>query len=224
LASASSSRRDRRRNRTARLLQRSRWQEHRSLLGLEPVDHVAARQSMGRIWSACAHTRSGRSFRIHSENTRCATAVRRRGRPRFPVSEISRHSGCAPACAICCTGRTPPVGIVQHGGSAKPRTHPRRRRFKRRGPQTCAEDLGCLCSDSESWIQATLAGDIGGLHKAGAGVVRVTCIITPLSPWSRTGSIRSSWRSRAGFVNRRHYRSEDRGPKMPGTASQAVDA
>jgi hypothetical protein len=60
--------------------------------------------------------------------------------------------------------------------------------------------------------------------QGGAGVVRVTCIITPLSPWSRTGSIRSSWRSRAGFVNRRHYRSEDRGPKMPGAASQAVDA
>jgi hypothetical protein len=190
---------------------------------------------MGRIWSARAHIRPGRSFHIHSEDTGCATGVRRRGRPRFPVSEISRHSGCAPACAIRCTGRTPPVGIVQHGGSAKPRTHPRRRRFKRRGPQTCAEDLGCLFTsmerthgsyalNSESWIQATLAGDIGGLHKAGAGVVRVTCIITPLSPWSRTGSIRSSWRSRAGFVNRRHYRSEDRGPKMPGAASQAVDA
>jgi hypothetical protein len=79
----------------------------RSLLGLEPVDHVAARQGMGRIWSARAHTRPGRSFRFHSENTRCATGVRRRGRPRFPVSEISRHSNGEPACAIRCTGRTP---------------------------------------------------------------------------------------------------------------------
>jgi hypothetical protein len=116
-ASVSSSRRDRRRNRTARLLQRRRLQQHRWLLGLEPVDHVGAHQSMGRIWSARAHTRSGRSFRLHSENTRCATGVRRRGHPRFTASEISRHSNCEPACAIRCTAQTPPVGIVQHVGS-----------------------------------------------------------------------------------------------------------
>jgi hypothetical protein len=36
-----------------------------------------------------------------------------------------------------------------------------------------------------------------------AGVVRVTRIITRLLPWSRTGTIHSGWRSRAGFVNRR---------------------
>jgi hypothetical protein len=82
--------------------------QHRSLLGLEPVDHVAARQGIRRIWSARAHARPGWSFRIHSENTRCATGARRRGRPRFPVSKISRHSNCEPACAIRCTGRTPP--------------------------------------------------------------------------------------------------------------------
>jgi hypothetical protein len=63
---------------------------------------------MGRIWSARAHTLPGRSFPVHSEDTRCATSVRRRGRPRFPVSEISRHSNGEPACAIRCTGRTPP--------------------------------------------------------------------------------------------------------------------
>jgi hypothetical protein len=87
-------------------------------------------------------------------------------------------------------------------------------------------------------IQANLAGGIGGLHKAGTGVVRVTRIITRLSPWSRT-TIRSGWRSRAGFVNRRRYygpyiaaaglqdlnpQRGSRGPKMLGTASQAVDA
>jgi hypothetical protein len=27
--------------------------------------------------------------------------------------------------------------------------------------------------------------------------VRVMCVLTPLSPWGRTGTIRSSWRSRA---------------------------
>jgi len=45
-ASASSSRLDRRRNRPARLLQRRRLQQHRSLPGLEPVDHVAARRGL----------------------------------------------------------------------------------------------------------------------------------------------------------------------------------
>jgi hypothetical protein len=70
-----------------------------------------------------------------------------------------------------------------------------------------------------SAIQATLVGGIGGLHKAGAGVVRVTRIITPLSPWSQTGTIS------AGFVNRQSYsaariaRSED-----AGMTSQAIDA
>ena len=38
-------------------------------------------------------------------------------------------------------------------------------------------------TESESEIQVTLVGGIGGLHKAGAGVVRVTRIITRLSPW-----------------------------------------
>jgi hypothetical protein len=33
-----------------------------SLLGPEPVDHVAPRQGMGRIWSARAHAPPGRSF------------------------------------------------------------------------------------------------------------------------------------------------------------------
>jgi hypothetical protein len=41
--------------------------------------------------------------------------------------------------------------------------------------------------------------------------VRVTCVLTRLSPWGRTGTIRSSWRSRAGafrsfqaWIGRRH--------------------
>ena len=109
-SSASSSRPDRRCNRAARLLQHSRLQQHRSLLGLEPVDHVAARQGMGRIWSTRAHIRPGRLFHVHNEDTRCATGVRGRGYPRFPVSEISRHSNCEPACAVRCTGRTPRSG------------------------------------------------------------------------------------------------------------------
>ncbi len=47
---------------------------HRSFLGLEPVDRGAARQGMGRICSARAHTRPGLSLLIHSESTRCAQA------------------------------------------------------------------------------------------------------------------------------------------------------
>jgi hypothetical protein len=39
-----------------------------------------------------------------------------------------------------------------------------------------------------------------GFTKREAGVERLTRIITRLSPWSRTGTICSGWRSRAGFV------------------------
>jgi hypothetical protein len=95
------------RNRPALLLQRHRLRQHRSLLGLESVDHVAARQGLGRIWSTRAHTRSERSFHLHSEHARCGTGVQRRSRPHFPVNEIFGHSNGQPACAIRCTGRTP---------------------------------------------------------------------------------------------------------------------
>jgi hypothetical protein len=36
---------------------------------------------------ARAHARPGRSFRIHSEDTRCTIGVQRRGRPHFPVKD-----------------------------------------------------------------------------------------------------------------------------------------
>jgi len=77
-------------------------------------------------------------------DTRCATGVRRRGRPRFPVGEISHHSNGESACAIRCTGRTPPrVRIVL--------TPDRRSRVRRRAASVQAlaalghppKDLGC---------------------------------------------------------------------------------
>jgi len=43
-----------------------------------------------KIWVAligCAHTRPGRSFRITGENARCAKAMRRSARPRFPAQD-----------------------------------------------------------------------------------------------------------------------------------------
>jgi hypothetical protein len=106
-ALASSSRPHRRRNRSARPLQRRRLQQHRSLLGLQLVDYVAARQGMIRIRSDLAHAWPGRSFHLHSENTRCGTGVQRHGRRRFPVSEISCYFSDEPACAVRRTGRTP---------------------------------------------------------------------------------------------------------------------
>jgi hypothetical protein len=114
-ASASSSRPDGRRNRPARLLQRRRLPHNRSHMGLEQVDHAAAGQGMGRIWSACSHTRPGWSFRIHSENTRCVTGVRRRGHPHFPVRKISRHSNGEPVQSAA-QGEHAVVGVVQHFG------------------------------------------------------------------------------------------------------------
>jgi hypothetical protein len=115
-ASASSSRPDRRRNRAARLLQRRRLQQHCSLLGPEPVDHVVARQGMGRIWSACAHTRPGRSFHTHSEKTDvpqvCATAA--------ALASPSAKSLVIPTVSlpVQSTARDehPVIGVVQHFG------------------------------------------------------------------------------------------------------------
>jgi hypothetical protein len=56
-----------------------------------------------------------------------------------------------------------------------------------------------------------MAGGIGWSVKAGGWVMRVTRALTRLSPWGQTGTIRSSWRSRAvafrGFqawIGRRH--------------------
>jgi len=46
-----------------------------------------------------------------------------------------------------------------------------------------------------------MTGGIGGFHKTRAGVVRVTCIIIRLSPWSRTATICSGWCPSRGFRN-----------------------
>jgi hypothetical protein len=62
---------------------------------------------MIRIRSDLAHAWPGRSFHLHSENTRCGTGVQRHGRRRFPVSEISCYFSDEPAWAVRCTGRTP---------------------------------------------------------------------------------------------------------------------
>ena len=62
-----------------------------------------------------------------------------------------------------------------------------------------------LCSDSGSWIQATIACSIERVcKKRGAGVVRVTCVLTRLSPWSQAGTIRSSWRGFQALMGRCH--------------------
>jgi hypothetical protein len=50
-----------------------------------------------------------------------------------------------------------------------------------------------------------MVGGNGGLQEAGAGVVRVTRIITRLSPWGRTGTIRSRRRVNPSMPDR--YRS-----------------
>ena len=78
------------------------------------------------------------------------------------------------------------------------------------GSQTFAEDLSSPVSEERTHASYALIPRIGfkrpwpsasvDFTKREAGVVRVTCIITRLSPWSRTGAIRSAWRSRADFV------------------------
>jgi hypothetical protein len=106
----------------------------------------------------------------------------------------------------------------------KPRPPARRRWFKRwqlsdirrRVKPACSrqwmKNSQDLCPEAESWIQATMVGGIrGSTRSGGTGVVRVTCVLTPLSPWGRISTIRSSWRSRAvafhgshALIGRRH--------------------
>ena len=173
--------------------------------GLVIFSARSARSVRQRAYATCP-TKQNASAPNTVADTRCATGVRRRGATRFPVG-IPTVSLPVQSAA---PGEHPVIGIVQHAGSVKPRTRARRHRFKRwpltRSPKTCAVWLHQwrakpreLCSDPENWIQATLAGDIGGFTKRGLGVVRVTCIITRLSAWSRT-AIRSSWRSPDGSV------------------------
>jgi hypothetical protein len=111
-----------------RLLQRHRLQQH-PLLGLEPVDHVAARRGMGRIWSARAHARpDGRSI-FTGDDTRCAAACDTAAALTSPSVNLSSFCALVQSAA---QGAHPVIGIavVQHAGSAKPRAHARRRLFE----------------------------------------------------------------------------------------------
>jgi hypothetical protein len=74
-----------------------------------PVIFLArsARSVRQRAYATCP-TKQNASAPNTVADTRCATGVRRRGRPRFPVGEISHHSNCEPAWAVRCIGRTPP--------------------------------------------------------------------------------------------------------------------
>jgi hypothetical protein len=150
-------------------------------------------------------------------------SVRHRGRPYFPVSE-SLVILCA--CAIRCTGRTP---------RDRDRGRAARRIGEAKGACAAALVQGLTAlghppkyanapRTHDSYAHISRAGSkrpwpaaLGRLQEARAGVLRVTRIITRLSPWSWTGTICSCWRSRAGFVNRRSYsaariaRSEDAG-------------
>jgi hypothetical protein len=115
------------------------------------------------------------------------------------------------ACATRCTERT-------HRGSCS--TPDRRSQGRLRGAagssvggsQTFVENLGCLVTSDGGTTHASdaLIPRIGskepvpaasvGFTKREARVMRVTWIITRLSPWSRSGTIRSAWLPRAGFV------------------------
>jgi hypothetical protein len=110
-------------------------------------------------------------------------------------------------------GKHPRSGLCQHSGSARPREHARRCWFERWRLSDIRRRLGLPVTSMERthgsyaliprvrskrpWPAASV-----GFTKRG-WVVRVTCVLTRLSPWGRTGTTRSSWRSRAGFVNRR---------------------
>jgi hypothetical protein len=107
-------------------------------------------------------------------HTRCAGAA--------PLAPPSAKSLVVPTVSLpaqsAAQAEHPVIAIEQHVGSAKPTTSARQRWFKRWWLSDIRRRLGLpgyiseenpreLCSDSENRIQATLAGGIGGLHKAG---------------------------------------------------------
>jgi hypothetical protein len=156
------------------------WSKRGSVNDWGPVIFSArsARSVRQRAYATCP-TKQNASAPNTVADTRCATDVRRRGATRFPVSEISCHSNGEPACAIRCTGRTPRDRdrAARRIGEAKDACEAalvQALAALRHSPKTWAawfhqwrENPRELCSDSENWIQGTLAGGIGGLHKAG---------------------------------------------------------
>ena len=106
-----------------------------------------------------------------------------RQHPRFPASEISRHFNGRPTCASRCTGRTSVrdrvtlsdrrlrESVTRAAGDADSTVAALR--LPPRTSAACSgqwrENSQELCLQSESEIQATVVGGIGGLHKAGAG-------------------------------------------------------
>jgi hypothetical protein len=108
---------DRRRNRTARRLQHRRLQQHRSLLGLEPVDHLAA---SGVGWHLVQFVRTpgpdGRSVftaRTPDVPQVCDAAAALSSPPAkslvTPMVSLTVQSAAQ--------GEHPVVGVVQHFGS-----------------------------------------------------------------------------------------------------------
>jgi hypothetical protein len=109
---------DRRRNRPARLLQRRRLQQHRSLLGLEPVDYVAARI---KAWVA-----SGQPARAPGRDGSSIFTARTPDVPQVCDAVAALVSPSAKSLVIptvslpvqsAAQGEHPVVGVVQHFGS-----------------------------------------------------------------------------------------------------------
>jgi hypothetical protein len=95
-----------------------------------------------RIQSDSAHTRPGRSFRIHGENTPCATGVRRRGRPSPPVKFLIIAT-VSLMCSLCCPLHRANIGrdcAARRIGETKDACEAASVQACSR---TSAEDLGC---------------------------------------------------------------------------------
>jgi hypothetical protein len=69
--------------------------------------HRPGASRLERTWSPRAHTWPRRSLHRHSEHTRCATGVQRRGRSLLPRQQDFSSFQREAICAVRCTGRTP---------------------------------------------------------------------------------------------------------------------
>ena len=131
-------------------------QQHRSLLGLEPIDHVAARQDMGA---------SGQLVRTPDPDDRVIFTARTPGVPQVCDAATGLASPSAKSLIIltvrlpvqsAAQGEHPVIGIVQHAGSAKPSTLRGGIGSSVGGSQTFAEDLGGLVTSMREPTRATL--------------------------------------------------------------------
>jgi hypothetical protein len=134
----------------------------------------SARSVRQPAYATCPTKQNASALNTVADN-RCATGVRRRGRPRFPVGEISRHSDGSLPVQSAAQGEHPRSGSgtpdrekdACEAALAQALAALRHSKTLAAWLHQWRQNPRALCSDFENWIQTTLACGIGGFHKTG---------------------------------------------------------